>query len=365
MKLVGNVIGARVHFFKGVRLKSRLTGANAPLGITVESPGKNVLCFGLQHLNAALYKGIAANPQQGGGTYVPHWLESLAKKSGTLSKTVILLEYPPLTPETLELKDIESSIPEAMDAILNHSLKRLRPLFQEGGAARTSGWVLDGTDLRYRFECQDGALVRQQQNEYRQSLHRDLPDDLGTWVPNVQSIAAYYEYLTGLSDNQDAYNQFVGQVIVAGANTNPPAKRAIFSQAAAVCRTLYSTVPAEVRQAVIDFLGPKIQEVADTVTRDNKDLAMNESVAKGVIQYGIGEHLMNLAIIGYVLANDDAFSNVVVVAGDDHIKVLKAFLEDIHNRTSIITYDRLWSGQSAVVKEVGLCTDVPEPVGFT
>lgn len=359
MKLFGKVIGARVHFFRGVRLKSVVSSPQAPVTITVESPGKDVLCFGLEHLKATTYIDIANGQTQSDGTYLPNWLEALAKGAPNHGKTLILLEFPPIPPEILEMKAIEDTIAEQMDAILNHSLRRLRPLFVRGGVARESGWVLDGCDLRYRYELADQQLMKGDAG-LRHSLHRDLSDELGDWEPPPPVVKAYYEYLTGLSDDQNAYDGFVGAVQSAAGGATARSRRGIFTQGAAYCRSIFAGIPEAVRRKLINFLAAKVPGTAQQTRIDNVQLYMDESVAKAVIQYGLGEQLMNLLLFGYILSPEADYTNVVIVAGDDHIKALRSFLEQLDCKPLIA--GELWSGDAAKDAKLGVFTDLPHPI---
>jgi hypothetical protein len=312
-----------------------------------------------------VYKSIASGQRQVEGTFVPAWLEALARSASSVGKTTILLEVPPFDPAFLELDEVDSTIAEDMDAILNNSLRRLRPLFKAGTVARQCGWVLDGCDLRYRY-VHDGTHFVAGDAGLRHSIHKDLDgfDDLGNWEPAGGVVNAYYAYLTGLSDDRTGFDVLVAQLIAAVGNRNGPRRQSVFSQGAAYCRTLYADIPADVRRAACAFFAAKVPAAAELVRKDNEECFMNEPVTKGVVKYGIAEQLMNLALIGYILSDGAEMHNIVVVAGDDHLKVMREFLEDM--RHSAFVASTCWSATpEKPTEELGFFCDLPKPIDVT
>jgi len=343
--LSGEVIGARVRFFSLIRPRE-----------------KNILCLGLYHIMYRNY--LTLNRGGGGANYVPKWLEKLAQSS--TGDTLILLEIPPLTPETIELDEIDQTIPFVVDAIIAHSIKRLRPYFKKDGVARKKRWILDGCDLRYRYQVEEGRLVRNEMGYRSQTLHKDLPDGLPNWKPQGPALTNYYNYLTGLSDNKGAYDHFVNEVITAGRNTHKNAKKAIFAQAASRCRPVYKLIPDELKRSIISTLGWKLYDAANKAEaglRDPELRGATESVAQAVIQYGVGEQLMNLYLLGNILQPDDDFRNVVIVAGDAHIDVIIDFLKSpppVARR--FLGLGEIVSGTCGRKENVGYCTKLTKPI---
>lgn len=385
--LSGKIIGAWVEFFK--------------VKPTSKSSNRNILCFGIKHLRKDKY--FALNEGRGGvGTYPPKWLESMAKNSDKKSQTSILLEYPPFS-KLIELKKIEETIPVNVDPILAHSLKRLRPLFQTNGKARKSGWILDGSDLRccykYRTTGESGEkrkieLVRHGHPKIGlkgQSLHMDLPDDLADWAPRALALKRYYDYLTGLSNDIKAYKTFVNQIISATRNTNRPAKEAIFAQAAACCRPVFKNVLPVLKEKIVSYLTWKLSKVVEKTIKNNKEekeehlrglkdqLAKKEislkqfkkweneynyvSIGRAAIQYGLGEHLMNLYLLGNILQPEDYLRNVIIVAGMDHIDVIHEFCAGNTVRP-IISFSNSVSGSRNEDGDVGLYGALPRIINL-
>jgi hypothetical protein len=223
--------------------------------------------------------------------------------------------------------------------------------------------VLDGCDLRYRYQHDGNDFVKGDAG-LRHSIHKDLDQyDLGNWEPAPGPVAAYYAYLTGLSDDATPFNALVSQLVVAVGNRDGARRRAVFSQGAAYCRTLWKDLPEAVKRAAGAFFGAKVAAVARKVRQDNEELFMAESVAKEVVKYGIAEQLMNLGLLGYILS-DSEMHNVVIVAGDDHLKVLRDFLETLDHKTFVAS--TCFSAEpQKMTEESGFCCDLPAPIDVT
>jgi hypothetical protein len=359
--LNGTVVGAAVHHFKGVRILGQM-----------EFPERHVLCFGLQHVLKASYLYLdQENPNTGVGglSYVPKWLEELARTSGQTAMTAILLEFPPLSPEVLELDAVLETINLQADPILAHTIKRLHPLFKAGGLARQNGWVLDGIDLRYRYVYQDGKLVKGS-DDYRHNVHKDLPDDMPQCAFDPQALRRFFTYLTGMSNDKSRFDTFVNFFCSAAQNQQRQMKESIFAQAAAQCRSIYTELDEGVKLSIIEHL---VSEATAAVKKATEDYNENSKpiehaqygqlqyadlygktpeteYTEAVLKYAVGEQMVNLAMLGYIFTPAEALRNVVVVIGHDHVKVVRRFFETYR---SIVTCASVWPKKDQVDSKVG------------
>jgi hypothetical protein len=314
MQLGGRAVGAHVRFFKNLRVQ--------------ESPSSvNLLCFKLWHQGNPKYQNLNRVNDR---NYIPVWLGNLAKNALSMQPTLILLEMPPFFERgLLKYERILQTAP--VELILSHSIRRLRPHFGEKGFARGRGWVMDGCDLRYRYDEVGRNLKMHPSGDSRaQSLHRDLPGgDLGATQYGTASIKDYYDYLTTLKGDDKSYKGFVnGMKSDWRFKQQGPVMELIFKQAAFHCRRVYAGVPDKLKRVISKYFFDKFYEVSRERNWDTR----------ASIKYGFGEQLMNIYLFGYIFSTEGHFRNIVIVAGGDHINAIEDFIKKDQNETYLLGY---------------------------
>ncbi len=343
MRLSGTVVGAGVHAFTGMTIVG---------GAAIQ---RTAIFFGIQHLSRPVMHDLEkANAPSGtdGKAFVPRWLEELANASGGgVGMTGIFVEMPPFSPEILETPEVAQIIGRAADPILSYTMTRLLPYFRQGGAARTKGWVLDGIDLRYQLTYTGGHLVKYG-NDYRRSLHKNLPDDLAQQAIDLQVLRRAYQYLTGMSDDATRLQGLVTWYLAAAGHRDDDVKRGIFAQAAASCRTVYAGMDEGVKLSVVEHFVAEGERAAAKAATDlvaNKkdtDYAVmytttpEAEYTQAVLAYAVAQHLVNVYMLGYVLTADADLRNVVIVIGQDHVMSLRRFFEEYRAVVRATTWPR-------------------------
>lgn len=358
LKLTGTLLGGALHAFEGISV----IGGNAPAQ-------RNAYCFGIQHLATEL---LLAHDKGGGGTdvYLPKWLEALARTAGTTSVTAILLEIPPLSPEFIDDPKLEKTVEVTADTILGGCLRRLLPLFGTGSPARKADWILDGVDLRYRYEYSKGQLVPAGR-DLRWSVHKNLRDDLAKWTLDLHALRKAYTYLIGMSDDAKRLDDFVVAYCTAAGNVENDVKRKIFAQAAAHCRSVFDGVDEGVKLSVVEFM---VEEAKLRMAADQLEYATNvvpkvypeygpnaiayedlngvtpaHEFSESIIKYAVAQHLVDLYILGHFFCVDAALKNVVVVVGHEHILTVRKFMTKYR---SVVRTQTTWPADSDVSTKI-------------
>ncbi|XXF75794.1 hypothetical protein P2318_22370 [Myxococcaceae bacterium GXIMD 01537] len=332
MRLTGTVIGAGVHYISNIKI----VGSN-------DMPERKFVGLGIQHkATQELIAYDRANNPSGTNeeTFVPRWLEELARASNGMDMTLILLEFPPFDPAMLEDDLLQQTVNVSADAVLGTAIRRLQPYFRQNGQARQNGWVLDGIDLRYQYRFEQGRL-QMVNKELRKSLHKDVNlNGLAPWDMSLQRLRNFYRYLTGMSDDRGHLDTFATDYCAAAGNVNNAVKREIFAQAAANCRTVYGSMDEGVKYAVVEHFVAEAKALKETATTD---LATNqqdptytdlmgatpeEDFNTAMLCYAVAQHITNVGLLGYILSPEANLRNVVVVIGQDHIMSIRRFFKD-------------------------------------
>ena len=319
MDLPKQVIGGGVSYLPQVRKKKSLFS-------------KNVLFFGIRHMTSKEYE---KSMKQGAKNYIPSWLGALAAQSATISRTAILLEFPPFKPDELLPKldlDGQGKGDVTSDEVLRHTLIKIRPFFKPEGDAFKNGWSLLGIDLRYKWAYEKKGFKVVFENKknnpgrlgHRYSIqkidykyNKEMTAEL-TWHMTVQSLYNYYLYLIGHSDNKSAFNTFVNVFCHAAGHVDSPIakKKAIFDQAAAFCRSIYAGVPMDIGKKIIHHLINQAKEL---------DGWPNPTMYEGVRE-AVALQLPNLALLGCIFAENFPVDNIVVVIGENHVTTVEEFI---------------------------------------